>query len=67
MQNGAYTLAALSALSGLVLLMIAGQGDYRSAVGAALLVVALLLGGIGKGIDLLGFVKEGVTPPKEKR
>lgn len=66
MRNGAYTLAGLSALSGLALLMIAGQDDYRSAVGAVLLAVAFLLSGIGKGIDVLGFVKEGAASPKDE-
>ena len=59
MQNGAYTLAMMAALGGLVLLMIAGQGDYRTALGTVLLLVAGLLAGLGKGIDVLGYVREG--------
>lgn len=62
MRNAAYTLAMLSALGGLVLLSMAGQDDYRSVLGAVLGLVALLLAGIGKGIDLLGYVQEGAAP-----
>lgn len=67
MRNGAYTLAALATVGGLVLLMIAGQGDYRSALGTVLLAAALLLAGLGKGIDLLGHVKDGATDPDGER
>lgn len=59
MRNGAYTLATTAALGGLALLMIAGQGDYRTALGIVLLLVAGLLTGLGKGIDVLGYVREG--------
>lgn len=45
-----------------MLLSMAGQDDYRSALGAVLGLVALLLAGIGKGIDLLGYVQEGAAP-----
>lgn len=65
MRNGAYTLAVLSALGGLVLLTIAGQDDYRSMLGTVLMLAALLLAGMGKGIDLLGSVKEGATRPDD--
>lgn len=61
MRNGAYTLAVLSVLGGLVLLTIAGQDDYRSMLGTVLMLAAMLLAGMGKGIDLLGRVKEGAT------
>ncbi len=60
MQNGAYSLAFLSTVSGLVLLMISKPGSslYPS-LGTVLLLVAVLLAGIGKGIEWLGYVKEG--------
>lgn len=45
-----------------MLLSMAGQDDYRSVLGAVLGLVALLLAGIGKGIDLLGYVQEGAAP-----
>lgn len=65
MRNVAYGLATAAAFAGLVLLMIAGQGDYRAALGTVLLGVALLLWGLGKGVDLLGYVQEGATSPDE--
>lgn len=62
MRNGAYTLATGAAAIGLVLLMLAepGAGLYTS-LGTVLLIVAVLLAGLGKGIDLLGYVREGAT------
>jgi hypothetical protein len=65
MQNGAYTLAGASALGGLILLTVAGPDDVRTALGTALLLVALLLAGVGKGIDLLGYVQEGASRPDD--
>jgi len=65
MRNVAYGLSTVAALAGLVLLMIAGQGDYRTALGTVLLGAALLLWGLGKGVDLLGYVQEGATRPDE--
>jgi hypothetical protein len=62
MRNGAYTLATGAAVLGLVLLMLAepGAGLYTS-LGTVILGVAVLLAGLGKGIDLLGYVHEGAT------
>lgn len=65
MQNAAYSLSTAAALAGLVLLMIAGQGDYRTALGTVLLGVALLLWGLGRGVDLLGHVQDGATRSDE--
>ena len=62
MRNGAYTLATGAAALGLVLLMLAepGAGLYTS-LGTVILGVAVLLAGLGKGIDLLGYVREGAA------
>jgi len=59
MRNGAYKLATTAALGGLVLLTIAEQGDYRTAPGLVLFLVAGVLAALGKGVDLLGYVHEG--------
>ena len=68
MKNGAYTLAGLSAVLGLVLLTVAEQGSgVATPLGTVLLVVALLLTGLGKGIDLLGHVREGAADPDERK
>lgn len=67
MRNGAYTLAGLSAVLGLVLLTVAGQGSSVStSLGSVLLVVAALLAGLGKGIDLLGYVWDGAAGPDDR-
>lgn len=64
MRNGAYTLASIAAILGVVLLTLAepGAGLYTP-LGTLMLVVAVLLSGLGKGIDLLGHVRDGVTSP----
>jgi hypothetical protein len=59
MRNGAYTLATTAALGGLVMLMVAGQGDYRTALGLVLFLVAGVLAVLGKGVDVLRYVQEG--------
>jgi hypothetical protein len=61
MRNGAYTLALISVLGGLVLLMIGESGGVETSLGTVLLIVALLLGGVGKIVDLLGYVGEGAA------
>jgi len=61
MRNGAYTLASLSAVLGLVLLAI----GVATPLGTVLVVVAALLVGLGKAVDLLGHVREGVTGADE--
>jgi hypothetical protein len=67
MRNGAYTLAGLSAVLGLVLLTVAGQGSGLStSLGTVLMLVAVLLAGLGKGINLLGHVREGAADPDER-
>jgi hypothetical protein len=55
----------MTALGGLVLLAIAGQGDYRTALGTVLLLAAGVLAGLGKGIDVLGYVQEGARRPDD--
>lgn len=66
MRNGASGLAVLAAVLGLVLLMWAEPGDALfTALGSVLLVVAALLTGIGKGIDLLGHVRDGASEPDD--
>ncbi len=59
MQNGAYTLAGLSAVLGLILMSVADGTGLYTPLGTTLVVVALLLVGLGKGIDLLGHVRDG--------
>lgn len=61
MRNGAYSLAVLSTMGGFALLFIAEQGSAHTALGTVLLLIALLLAGLGKGIDLLGYVHEGAA------
>jgi len=65
-HNLAYRLALLAGIGGLVLLTIAGSGDdVRTPLGVALLAVAALLAGLGKAVDLLGYVEEGATDAEE--
>jgi len=65
MRNGAYTLASIAALAGLVLLMVGHSDGVETALGTVLLVVAPLLMGIGKVIDVLGYVRDGAADPDE--
>ena len=65
MRNGAYTLAFIAALAGLVLLMVGHADGMETALGTVLLIVAPLLGGVGKVIDVLGYVRDGATEPDE--
>lgn len=66
MHNLAYRLALLAGIGGLVLLTVAGSGDdVRTPLGVAVLAAAGLLVGIGKAIDLLGYVEEGATDAEE--
>lgn len=66
MRNIAYRLALLAGIGGLVLLTIAGSGgDVRTPLGVAVLVVAGLLVGLGKVIDVLDYVEEGATDAEE--
>ncbi len=66
MHNLAYRLALLAGIGGLVLLTIAGSGDdVRTPLGVAVLAAAALLVGVGKAIDLLGYVEEGATDAEE--
>lgn len=62
MRNRAYTLATTAAVLGVVLLTLAepGAGLYTP-LGTVLLAVAVLLAGLGKGIDLLGHVRDGAA------
>lgn len=61
MHNGAYTLAVLATGLGLGLLIVADGTGFYTPLGLVLLIVALLLAGLGKGVDLLGHVRDGVT------
>jgi hypothetical protein len=66
MRNGAYTLATVAAALGIVLLALAEPGAGRyTPLGALLLAVAGVLAGLGKGIDLLGHVRDGATDPED--
>jgi hypothetical protein len=66
MRNGAYSFAFLALIGGLVLLMIAEQDDVLTPLGIILLLLSLLLAGIGKMIDVLGYVREGATDPDDR-
>jgi len=65
MRNGAYSFAFLAVVGGLVLLMIADQDDVLTPLGVILLVLSLLLTGLGKVIDVLGYVQEGAADPDD--
>lgn len=68
MQNVAYRLSLLTVIGGLVLLMIAERGsDIKTPLGVALIGGAVLLAGIGKLVDLLGYVEEGATEAKDEQ
>ena len=68
MQNVAYRLALLAGIGGLVLLMVAGPGDdVRTPLGVVVLAAAGLLAGLGKVVDLLGYVEEGATDAEESQ
>jgi len=66
MQNGAYTLAGLAVGGGLLLLTLADGTGVYTPLGSALLLVAVLLAGLGKGIDLLRHVRDGVAGSDER-
>lgn len=66
MQNIASRLALLAGVGGLILLTIAPHDDIRNTLGVVLLAMAALLVGLGKGIDLLGYVREGATDAEER-
>lgn len=66
MQNVAYRLALVAGIGGLVLLTIAGSDEnFQTVLGVVVLAVAALLVGLGKAIDLLGYVREGATDTEE--
>lgn len=66
MRNGAYSLSFLAAVAGLVLIAIAEPGaSIHTPLGTVLLVAAVLLFGLGKGIDLLGYVRDGAADPDD--
>lgn len=68
MDDLAYRLALLAGIGGLALLMVAGSGDdVRTPLGVVVLAAAALLAGLGKAIDLLGYVEEGATDAGESR
>jgi hypothetical protein len=65
-HNLAYRLALLAGVGGLVLLTIAGSGDdIRTPLGVALIAGGGLLVGLGKAVDVLGYVQEGATDKEE--
>lgn len=66
MQNIVSRLALLAGVGGLILLTIAPHDDVRNTLGVALLAMAVLLIGLGKGIDLLGYVREGATDGEKR-
>ena len=62
MHNLAYRLALLAGIGGIVLLVVGGPGDdVKNTLGVAALAVAGLLAGLGKAIDVLGYVRDGAT------
>ena len=68
MQNVAYRLALLAGIGGLVLLMVAGSGnDLRTPLGMMVLASAGLLAGLGKVLDVLGYVRDGATDSEPRQ
>ena len=62
MKNGAYRLAFLSAVSGLVLLLLSEPGtSLYPSLGTALLLAAVVIGGVGKVVEWLGYVRDGAV------
>ena len=62
MHNLAYRLALLAGIGGIVLLVVGGPGDdVKNTLGVTALAVAGLLAGLGKAIDVLGYVRDGAT------
>lgn len=62
MRNGAYGLATGAVVLAILLLSIAGpEDDLLAPLGTALLLAAGLVAVIGKGIDLLGYVRDGAA------
>ena len=61
-RNVAYRLALLVGTGGIVLLVVGGPGDdVKNTLGVTALAVAGLLAGLGKAIDVLGYVRDGAT------
>ena len=68
MHNLAYRLALLAGIGGIVLLGVGGPGDdVKNTLGVATLAVAGLLAGLGKAIDVLGYVREGATDSEPRQ
>lgn len=67
MHNAAYRLAFVASIGGLVLLLTARPGDdVRTPLGVAVLAGAVLLAGVGKALDVLGYVEEGATDTEDQ-
>ena len=68
MHNLAYRLALLAGIGGIVLLVVGGPGDdVKNTLGVTALAVAGLLAGLGKAIDVLGYVREGATDSEPRQ
>ena len=68
MHNLAYRLALLAGIGGIVLLWVGGPGDdVKNTLGVTALAVAGLLAGLGKAIDVLGYVREGATDSEPRQ
>ena len=68
MHNLVYRLALLAGIGGIVLLVVGGPGDdVKNTLGVTALAVAGLLAGLGKAIDVLGYVRDGATDSEPRQ
>lgn len=67
-RNVAYRLALLASIGGIVLLVVGGPGDdVKNTLGVTALAVAGLLAGLGKAVDVLGYVQDGATDSEPRQ
>ena len=67
-RNVAYRLALLTSIGGIVLLVVGGPGDdVKNTLGVTALAVAGLLAGLGKAVDVLGYVQDGATDSEPRQ
>ena len=67
-RNVAYRLALLASTGGIVLLVVGGPGDdVKNTLGVTALAVAGLLAGLGKAVDVLGYVRDGATDSEPRQ
>ena len=67
-HNVAYRLALLASIGGIILLVVGGPGDdVKNTLGVTALAVAGLLAGLGKAVDVLGYVQDGATDSEPRQ